>query len=95
MSDADRFLEIYNRDDEHTHLQEKGHTYEFYDLLWEIHNGDDRCACLRHVIVAVMDHDELKALDYLRNCIAEHPAGRGYRKWANKDLAKAIERGIE
>lgn len=61
----------------HRHLDEAG-SEEFTWLLWEAHE-DDTCGCLKFVVWAVQEHDEVTALELLRNCIAEHYAGQEFR----------------
>lgn len=84
---ADRYFELADElleRPQHRHLTDD-QDRELWWLLWEAHDGDDRCGCLKLVILAVQLHDELLALELCRNCIAEHPAGQGMRAFDQAD----------
>ncbi len=49
------------------------------DVLLRIHDGDDRCGCLREVIREITAGDRQAATEILENCLQYHPAGSIYR----------------
>ena len=49
------------------------------ELLLRLHDGDDRCGCLRDALIAVVDtHSEDTALLILEVCLEQHPSGSSY-----------------
>jgi len=50
------------------------------DVLLNVHDGDDRCGCLREIIRSLMADPEAAVLPVLRECIERHPAGLTYRR---------------
>ena len=72
---TDRREEILDRDPEPTVLTDK-QVDEFLWLVYEAHNGDDTCCCLR-IASALLTYpgDRLMALEIMRNCLAEHESG--------------------
>ena len=75
---------------QHRHLDDDADR-ELWWMLWEAHNGDDSCGCLKLVILAMQQHDELIALELARNCIAEHPAGAQLRAHELEDSLGGLE----
>jgi hypothetical protein len=90
-SPTDRREEIIDRDPAETRLTDK-QVDEFIWLVYEAHNGDDYCCCLRIASGFLIDPgDRLMALEIMRNCIAEHDSGSDLRKWEAKELAKDLK----
>ena len=50
------------------------------DVLLNIHDGDDRCGCLREIIRDLLADPHADVLPALRECIERHPAGLTYRR---------------
>ena len=50
------------------------------DVLLNIHDGDDRCGCLREIIRDLLADPHTDVLPALRECIERHPAGLTYRR---------------
>lgn len=91
MSKTDRREEIIDRDPEPTVLTE-AQVDEFIWLVYECHNGDDTCCCLRIASGFLIDPgDRLMALEIMRNCLAEHESGLDYRNWEANELAKDLK----
>ena len=88
---ADRFDDIFD-DPEHSHFSDK-ELEEFITLLWEAHDGDNSCDCLRHIICALVAHADRQALRFLRNCCAEHDAGLFSRVLEVESLEAALMPG--
>lgn len=57
------------------------------DLLLRLHDGDDRCGCLRQAILLLAWEGPLsgiatrriRASSLIRECLEQHPAGSVYR----------------
>lgn len=49
------------------------------DALLALHDGDDRCGCLRHCIRLIDDGQRGEVVEALLNCLHHHPAGSIYR----------------
>ena len=50
------------------------------DVLLNVHDGDDRCGCLRSIIRTLLDDPAANILTELQKCIETHPAGLTYRR---------------
>ena len=57
------------------------------DLLLDLHDGDDRCGCLRKIISMSEQLDDKQVLEALELCLKEHPSGSVYRS-----LDRSLER---
>jgi hypothetical protein len=88
---GDRYNEYLDRDYTHTHLTEEG-LDEMLWLVWDGHHGVEECDCLRYALGCALAHDEALALDVMRNCIAEHPAGEKYRECCEAELTDDLVR---
>lgn len=51
---------------------------EELDLLLRLHDGDDRCGCLRSAFLAAIDGCLEDAVAIIRDCLESHPAGSSY-----------------
>lgn len=49
------------------------------DVLLRLHDGDDRCGCLRKVVRLIDAGERGQAVDALESCLQQHPAGSLYR----------------
>ena len=88
---TDRREEIIDRDPEPTVLTDK-QVDEFNWLVYEAHNGDDTCYCLRIASgFLIYPGDRLMALEIMRNCLAEHESGLDYLNWEANELAKNLK----
>ena len=48
------------------------------ELLLRLHDGDDRCGCLRQALLAAIDGNTDTSITILRQCLEQHPAGSTY-----------------
>lgn len=50
---------------------------EHLGMLLDWHDGDDRCGCLAELVGVVVDGDVdlAGAVEWVSQCLAEHPAG--------------------
>ena len=88
---TDRREEILDRDPEPTVLTDK-QVDEFNWLVYEAHNGDDTCCCLRIASgFLIYPGDRLMALEIMRNCLAEHESGLDYVNYEANGLAKHLK----
>jgi hypothetical protein len=53
---------------------------EHLELLLRLHDGDDRCACLRKALTDALDNVDPKRIEAdIEDCLRQHPAGSRYR----------------
>lgn len=50
------------------------------DVLLRIHDGDDRCGCLRLAILLIDSNQREEAIETIRECLEMHPSGSIYRR---------------
>lgn len=49
-------------------------------LLLRLHDGDDRCGCLRKALAGALDGSSVQLIETLiEECLRVHPAGSRYR----------------
>lgn len=49
------------------------------DALLRLHDGDDRCGCLRAALLLVDNGKREDAIEVVQECLESHPAGSIYR----------------
>jgi hypothetical protein len=60
---------------------------QLLDLLLDIHDGDDRCGCLRKIVAVRDKMTDGDVIEALGRCLELHPAGSLYRT-----LDRSLER---
>lgn len=50
------------------------------DALLRLHDGDDRCGCLRAAVILIDAQRRDEAVEIVQACLETHPAGSIYRR---------------
>jgi len=68
---------------------------EHLSMLLDWHDGDDRCGCLAGLVSRLVDgHGNTEAaVEVLRHCLAEHPAGITMRASMSRSTSHGSSHG--